>query len=543
LADKLAAKPAKAAYAAKPSTALGGSLTGSHFTGAYVAGTDEFVGTSAARSFPGGAEEDITLNLVNVPLAQAAKTVLGEVLELNYSLDGRVNGTVTLQTTKPISRPRLMAAFESVLRDNGAAMVEQSGLYRIVPAQEANRTIATLETDQSEPSRPGLRTHLVSLNYVAASEIAGVLQSIVPEGVVLKVDSERNLLILSGTDQEIANLKETIALFDVDWMRGMSFALVPVKTSDPQSIARELDTIFDTSKGLSKGMIRFVPNKRLNAILIISSRAKYLRDASAWIRKLDTLAETSETRLHVYSVQNRTASELAKVLQSVYRTEDGGRVSVEATVAPKLEPAAVSVPAAAGSEESEPPPQASEAAPPAPEGSDEKAGETVRVVADDANNSLLIVSTDPEFDRMLQVLQEIDAMPNQVLLEAVIAEVSLDDDLKFGVRWFFGDNNDYGTFSDATDGAVASVFPGFSYFLKASDIKLAINALSSVTDVKVLSAPSLVVLDNRTAVLQVGDQVPIVTLAATPCWSAVQPMGVPPGAIRSSSRRTAPGKC
>src|SRR5205807_7981425 len=111
-----------------------------------------------------------------------------------------------------------------------------------------------------------LRTHIVSLNLVAAGEIAQVLQAIVPDGVVLKADSGRNLLILSGTDREIASLKETIALFDVDWMRGMSFALLPVKTSDPQSIARELDTIFDTSKGLSKGMIRFVPNKRLNRI-------------------------------------------------------------------------------------------------------------------------------------------------------------------------------------------------------------------------------------------------------------------------------------
>jgi general secretion pathway protein D len=525
LAEKLVPKPGKAGYAAPRSAVLDEPRSGKPFTGAYIAGTDNFIGTSGARSPVDGPEEDITLNLVNVPLAQAAKTVLGEVLELNYSLDGRLNGTVTLQTTKPISRPRLMAAFEAVLRDNGAAMVEQSGVYRIVPAQEATRTIASLETDRQQPSRPGLRTHVVSLNYVAASELAGVLQSIVPDGVILKIDVGRNLLVLSGSDQEIANLRETIALFDVDWMRGMSFALVAVKTSDPQAIVRELDTIFDTQKGLSKGMVRFVPNKRLNAVLVISSRAKYLRDATAWIRKLDTLAETNETRLHVYNVQNRTASELAKVLQSVYRTEDGARVSVENTVAPKLEPVAVSAPAdTAGSNQTaasapEPSGQASAAS----GTTEEKDRDGVRVVADDSNNSLLIVSTDGEFDRMLSVLQEIDSVPNQVLLEAVIAEVSLDDDLRFGVRWVFGDQKNSGTFSDATDGAIPSVFPGFSYFLKASDIKLALNALSSVTDIKVLSAPSLVVLDNRTAVLQVGDQVPVVTQQAT----SVQVPGAP----------------
>ncbi|MFL5258598.1 MAG: type II secretion system secretin GspD [Hyphomicrobiales bacterium] len=516
LAEKLAPKPSKAARIAPPSAVLGADRTVSHFEGAYSTGTDKFVGVGDTQALQDEAGEDITLNLVNVPLPQAAKTVLGEVLELNYSVDGRVNGAVTLQTTKPISRSRLLSAFEAVLRDNGAAMVEQSGVYRIVPAQEATRTVASLETDEQEPGRPGLRSHVVSLNYVSASEMAGVLQSIVPEGMILKVDAGRNLLIVSGTDREITNLKDTIALFDVDWMRGMSFALVPVKTSSPQAIARELDTIFDTDKGLSKGMIRFVPNKRLNAVLVISSRAKYLRDASAWIAKLDTLAETNESRLHVYNVQNRTASELAKVLQSVYRTEAGGRVAVESAVAPKLEPVAVEAPAQGDV------PDRTATTAPAPAGDDsgpvlssDEQNAGVRLVADDSNNSLLVVSTDAEFERMLEVLQDIDSMPNQVLLEAVIAEVSLDDDLKFGVRWAFGGDNDSGTFSDANDGAVTSVFPGFSYFLKADGIKIALNAISSVTDVKVLSAPSLVVLDNRTAVLQVGDQVPIVTQQAT----------------------------
>ena len=138
----------------------------------------------------------------------------------------------------------------------------------------------------------------------------------------------------------------------------------------------------------------------------------------------------------------------------------------------------------------------------------------VRVVADDANNSLLIFASEAEYQRILLVLEEVDAQPNQVLLDAVIAEVSLDDELKFGVRWLFGENKQNGTFSNIASGSVAQSFPGFSYFLRANDISFTLNALSSVTDVRVLSSPSLVVLDNKTAVLQVGDQVPIVTQSA-----------------------------
>jgi len=482
------------------------------FTGAYQSGNDLLVGsTSPSFTLPDEGDADITLNLVDVPIVSAARTVLGEIMEFNYSVDGRVAGNVTLQTSKPISRRKLMIAFEKVLRQNAGALVEQDGVYRVVPLAEATRTIGALETGIPEPTRPGTRSHVVPLRYVSADEIKNVLDSLVPDGVVLRADSARNVMILAGTDEEVATLKETIALFDVDWMKGMSFALIPVKTSDPGAIVNELDTIFDTKKGPSRGMVRFIPNKRLNSVLVITSRAKYLRDAANWVKKLDMMAETNEARLHVYKVQNRTASELAKVLRSVYRTEDGKRVAIESSVAPKQATAVVGVEGANIAEGVGPEEPIAETNVTITGADEEKGKAEVRVVADDADNSLLIVSNDAEYDRILRVLERIDAVPNQVLLEAVIAEVSLRDDLRFGVRWFIGEGSEHGTFSNAEDGAISSVFPGFSYFLRAADIKLALNALSSVTNVRVLSAPSLMVLDNRTAKLQVGDQVPVVT--------------------------------
>lgn len=485
---------------------------GGKFAGAYQTGNDLFVGsTSSTYTLPEESEDDVTLNLVDVPIVTAAKTVLGEIMEFNYSVDGRVAGNVTLETSKPISRRALMIAFESVLRENAAALVEQNGVYRIVPMAGAVRGIGAIETGIPEPSRPGVRTYAVPLRYVSAEEIKNVLDSLVPEGVILRADTARNMMILAGTDEEVSTLKETIALFDVDWMKGMSFALIPVKTSDPGAIVTELDTIFDTKKGPSRGIVRFLPNKRLSSVLVISSRAKYLRDAANWVKKLDMMAETNEARLHVYNVQNRTASELARVLRSVYRTEDGKRVAIESSVAPKLDKAVVGTEGSNIEEGIGPEEPAEETSVTVTESQDRNGKAAVRVVADDANNSLLIVSNDAEYDRILRVLERIDAVPNQVLLEAVIAEVSLRDELKFGVRWFIGEDSNHGTFSDADNGAISSVFPGFSYFLKAADIKLALNALSSVTNVRVLSAPSLMVLDNRTAKLQVGDQVPIVT--------------------------------
>ena len=490
------------------------------FAGFSKQGNDQLVGQAVSLESPDFDKdaEDVMLNLVAVSIPQAAKSVLGDILDLDYSVDGRVAGTVTLQTPKPISRSRLLELFEAVLRDNGAVIVAGGSSYRIVPLAEAARTTAPLETGSGDPSLPGIRPEIIALRYISAENMSEVLEPMIPQGMLLRADTQRNALILTGTTREISAIKETISVFDVDWMQGMSFALVPVKSSSPMAIVQDLEQVYETRKGPLKGILRFVPNDRLRSVLVISKRSKYLNEASRWIRKLDVLAQSGEDSLHVYHVQNRNASDLAKILDSVLGGGAGNTASAESRVAPKLSAAIVGEtddgieagsPETPGNEM-----DASTEQLDYPATSGQARRNQTRIVADDDNNALLIYCSDVEFDRIQAVLREIDSVPNQVLLEAVIAEVSLDDDLKFGVRWFLGEDNNHGVFSDAATGAASSVFPGFSYFLKANDIAFSLNAISSVTNVRVLSAPSLVVLDNKTATLQVGDQVPIVTQSA-----------------------------
>ena len=105
-------------------------------------------------------------------------------------------------------------------------------------------------------------------------------------------------------------------------------------------------------------------------------------------------------------------------------------------------------------------------------------------------------------------------MPLQVLIEATIAEVRLTDQLRYGLQWFFAFGSSRATLSEAASGAVSSLFPGFSYLYSRVDARVVLNALTSVTDVRIISAPQLFVRDNAQARLQVGDQVPIVTQQA-----------------------------
>jgi general secretion pathway protein D len=140
----------------------------------------------------------------------------------------------------------------------------------------------------------------------------------------------------------------------------------------------------------------------------------------------------------------------------------------------------------------------------------------MKIVADDTKNSLLIMANERDYQRVLRVVQGLDVVASQVLIEAVIAEVSLNDDLQFGLQWQFAKNGTpTATFSNALTGGVAAAFPGFNYAINTANIAATLSALNALTHVNIISTPSLMVLDNKTARLQIGDQVPITTQTAT----------------------------
>ncbi len=496
-------------YAGSRQAALFGGAAGAPTAAFSDLGTGDFtaaaVSVREAPTFSG--EPGVTLNLVNVRIDQAAKTVLGDLLGLNFTVDERVQGAITLQTTNPISKAALVDVFETVLRSRGGAIVEEAGFYRILPLEDARVRDSGAGEGNTMRRGPGLAVQVLSMAYVSAEEMRGILEPIAPAGGILRVDAKRNLIVVAGTASELASMRETVALFDVDWMKGMSFALHPLRSSEPAAVAAELDTIFDTKDGPLKQMVRFVPNKRLNAVLVVASRPHYLAEAASWVARLDRVGSSREDRLIVYEVHNRKASEVAPLLQSVFRQTRGGPLGSEGSVAPALEPVEViSEPgdliAGAGIDE------------PSIDAMPMAGADSPSIVADDTENSLVIYASSADHERIAAILGHLDRLPTQVLLEATIAEVTLGDELQFGLRWFFESGNFSATLTDAANGGISATLPGFSYLFSTGDVQVVLNALSSVTDVKIVSSPTLMVLDNREATLQVGDQVPIVTQTA-----------------------------
>jgi general secretion pathway protein D len=536
-------------------------------------GTGQFVNVAAGKPREVGATPagDVTFNFVDTNIREVVRSILGDTLGLNYVIDPNVQGMVTVQTSRPLPRESLVAALESILGLAGAALVQDGLLYTIVPAAEAPKgAIAPTLGRRRAATAVGVGVHIVPLRFIAAEEMAKMLEPVAPSGGVLHVDKARNLLLLSGTDRELVNLFEMIDLFDVDWLKGMSFALYPVEAAEAKAIADELELMFgEKSESPMAGLLRLVPIERLNMILVISPFAAYLDDVGTWIERLDRGGETTEQRLFVYYVENGRAGELASILREIFALSEPRR-DERVDLAPGLTPVEIvstgartgtlgttrqagaagptrpGQPAAGPGRTTSPARQivqaqqqaaaqerarvaeterarqepargtARAAAPgrPGEEGLAPQVSSEIRIIADEANNALVIMATPREYRQIEAALKKLDIIPLQVLIEATIAEVRLNEELRYGVQWFFQGGNHSVTLGEgvataAASDAVAQFFPGFSYLFNSADIRIVLNALEGVTDVNVISSPQVMVLDNSTAILQVGDQVPV----------------------------------
>lgn len=474
---------------------------------------------------------EVTLNVVDADLREVVRLVLEDTLGINYVIDPLVGGTITVQTSRPVGPDELIATLDAVLRLNGAALVQAGDLFKVVPIDQALTSGPMPEVRPvPDAGRAGFTVQVVPLRYVAANEIAELLAPFAPPGGVVQVDPVRNLLLLAGSADQLATLSDLAAMFDVDRFEGMSFGLFPLTVASAEALAGELQQVFAAGdEAVAPGVVRILPIERLNAVLVITTQPAYLDRARTWIGRLDRVGDGDEPQVFVYPVQNGRAADLAEVLSQLFDLE-AAAVGAPDLLAPGLQPAQIRTSGfgpegeglGLGADEAPERP-----APARPRAALAPAGPTVfgavpangpraiRIIADQATNSLVIRATPQEYRKIEAALRQLDILPLQVLIEATIAEVTLRDELRYGVEWFFRFGTQELTLSSVDTGTVAPRFPGFSAVFAGGDsVRVVLSALEAVSDVNVVASPQLLVLDNQTAELQVGDEVPIVTRTA-----------------------------
>lgn len=505
-----------------------------------IQGSGALVGSpqssSASAEQPAG--NGFQLSFVDTEIAAVVGAVLGDGLGLPYVVDPQVKGTMTLQATRPLSKDEVLSALEAALRVQGAALVDVNGVYHVVPSKEASRRITSLQA--AGPGTHGYGIYIVPLQYVGAAEMEKILQPFAPEGGIVRVDEARNLLLLAGTSQEIATLLNVVKTFDVDWLAGMSFALYPLEYVDAKTLAGELAEVFANGKSPIAGVVRFVPLTRLNSLMVVTPQPKYLKDVEEWIKRLDLGSTTPGRRIYVYDVQNGKADDLASSLNHILSLSSDTGYGVAGTQSSgfssgsSLFGSTFSGSSRTGGLSATGPAGGATALQGQMPGVGALAGQsglaggagygggsgagggsldsaTLKIVPNVENNSLLILASPSEFAMIEAALKRLDVLPIQVLIEASIAEVTLTDQLKYGLQWAYQTGKGPLAFSEASNGGISQQFPGFSYlYTGKSTIQAVLNSIESLTNVRVLSSPKLVVLNNREAELEVGDQVPIV---------------------------------
>jgi len=483
----------------------------------------------------GYADDDgVTLNFEQASLPEFLRVVFESILKENYLLDPGVNGTVTLHTTRPVAQGAVLPIVEAVLEQNGAALIRDQGVFRVLPLGDAaSASGAPAMGRYPAARRSGYGIQVVPLEHVSAAELEGILGPFVPEGSSLSVDKSRNVLILSGPKYRLDDLLATVRMFDVDWLKGMSFAMFRLEYADAVSVVEEIEQII-SSAGDSPlaGIVRVLPIERVNGVLAITHRPEHIDLVQDLIREFDSgLQGASGRRLFVYELENGKAENIASVLQQIFgqkalEAQRSGELAVpgaasdvfrradvitrppplpgQSTAGPAVRPAtnvAAGVSAAsAGGASAE-----------SGEGISAESQGEITIIADQDNNAIIVMATQQDYRAIEATIRRLDIAPRQVLIEATIAEVTLSDSLAYGVRWFL-ENSDWELgFNAPVPGSASGPGLAFAFFDDSSDLTAFFDVLATESSVKFLSTPQVMVLDNQTANIRVGDQIPVTT--------------------------------
>ena len=538
----------------------------------------------AAAAHPADSGEGYELNFENAAITTVAKVILGDILGVGYTIDPRVQGTVTIASGRPVPKSDLVLVLENALRMSNVVLVaDKSGGYRLIPSGDAQGSGATTRAGNDQDDGYGISA--VPLRYTSAQTILKLLDSFAIKAGMARADTGHNLILVQGTGPERQTAVDAILNFDVDWMRGQSVGVYPVEQATPEAIIKELEKIMQSDEGgLNQNLVTLQPITRLNAVLVVTKKPSLLKEAATWISRLDK-ANNAGAAVRVYRLRYGDARQIAKVLGDLFGSgRSQGLDSAVNQIAPGANMttsssgfgglqgnsgnqsgfggstglgagsgsagglgsggiggqsgglgsgsggiggqsgglggglggqngglgasggfggaagASAGLPGQAGALGSQ---QSTAIVLPG-----------IRIAADVANNALVIFSNQENYRIIEQTLAQLDRPQLQVAIHATIVEVTLNNDLQYGVEYYLSSNSvQFGSTTSTTQlNPLTAVLPGANLLLGPNtNPKVVINALRTITDVKVLSSPSLVVVDNQVASLQVGDQVPVST--------------------------------
>ncbi len=528
---------------------------------------------SARAGTPGATGGSITLDFADTDIREVVAQILGNTLHVNYAIDPSVHGTATLRTVSPLAESQLIPVLQSLLAQNGATLTVNGGVYRVLPTALAAGVAGGAGT------AGGM---LVPLRYAAAEDLAKVLTPYVQGGARLVAIPSSNALVIGGEPAQRDALVELVRAFDIDVLAGQSYALLPVPNGAAEDFATALQQAFRAQSGGSlANLVHVVPLARVDAVLVVTSSPRYLNDARRVYAVVERGMRQTMRTWHVYYIQNSTAQDTAYILQEAFTPDNvtaqptahgqgeqtqspsglagasssgtsttgsfggvggsgtggitggssgiGGSGGSTGGLGSTLSGGGTTGTTGSGGQGTPSRTSGSTGANPLLGGLSNSGGQAsanaMRIIPNPENNAILVYATGEEEATIEAMLHKIDILPLQVRIDVIIAEVDLNDNLQYGTEFYFRHHGLSGAFGQAASailgaGSTTTANPGFSFGVSGASGDLVVQALQGITTVKILSSPELLVLDNETASLQVGNLVPYLSAQTTNLVSA-----------------------
>ncbi len=461
--------------------------------------------SKTASSATASQDQLVSIDFNNVDIVVFIKFI-SDLTKRNFVVDEKVRGKVTIISPGKITVAEAYKVFQSVLEVNDLTTVPAGEVIKIVRAPDArSKSIKTRLEEESGVAGDNVVTQIIPLHYADPNEIKKLFTPLVSKSSVILSYPPTNTLIVTDVHSNIKRLIRILKAIDITGV-GQQIAIIPVEYADATKLVTLLTSIFK-SKGAGKGVVEkditFVADERTNSIVLLASEGD-TDNIRKLIKSLDKETPKGQAKIHVYYLEHASAEDLAKVLQDIpEKSAAAGQAAPGKRVAPVI------------------------------------SGD-VRISADKATNSLIIMADMEDYIVLEGIIRKIDIPRSMVYIEALIMEVNVTRDFRLGTEYLLGGEATLddkqgvagGGFNAGAEGALAGaaasiaagttpLVQGFSLGLFGENIEIdgitfptissVIQAFKRDNDVHILSTPQILTTDNQEAKISVGSNVPFQT--------------------------------
>jgi len=466
----------------------------------------------------------ITLNFDGTELYNVI-TTFSELLQLDYIIEGNIEGVVTLQTFNKIPVEDLYSVLEQILAINNITIIKRGNFYRFLPAPDAVKKPMSvhLGTDPNIPDKERMIMQIIPLQHISVESMKKIVSPLLTTNASFIEIPETNNLMMIEMAYNVKRIVKIVEVLDLDKLASSDIQLYKLRSANSETLVKELEDVFTTMgyKEALGGSLKFLSLDRLNAVLVVNSLESPLSNVEFWINELDQPISEGQLSTFVYYIQNGDAATVASLINSIFADgETGDNLDNRENLLTEKNQEIIDnqVPG--------------ETAARTPESKLKIAGSLdldfagkIIVIPDPDNNSLIIRTSPRNYPGILALLEKIDLFPQQVLIEVLIVDLTIDESTDFGVNWAGkgpagslnlagGVNQALGpgrqTLGSGIGTATATFLPGGSFFIGQPDKIIAqLQLFASDSRSNVLANPILVTSDNKAANISITDEVPI----------------------------------